>query len=138
MPTLSKSKYIEKLKSLAILRAAITISIYVKILKVIFNQKFNYKAHIAYISQKKVIIALTLKKLTNLCLEIAQWLFYEKIVLIVDYVSLMWLLNLSASFINKFNISPKIENYIGKIKTTFLGLVISLYFAGAPGVLNNS
>lgn len=71
----------------------------VKILEVIFNQKFNYKAHITQAAKKKVNIALALKRLKSLYFKIAHQLIQGKFVLVFDYASVIWSPRLSMRLI---------------------------------------
>ena len=64
--TTSKAKSEEALESLTILGATVAPSPSVKILRVILDQKLNYKAHIARASKKGVNAAMALKRLKNL------------------------------------------------------------------------
>ena len=85
MHTTSKVKSEEALESLTILGATVAPSPSVKILRVILDQKFNYKANIARVSKKRVNAAMALKRLKNRCPETARQLFQSKVVPAIDY-----------------------------------------------------
>lgn len=106
--TASKADTLEATESLSILGASVAPSLQVKILGVIFNQKLNFQAHIAWASQKGVDAALTFKKLKNLYPETARRLCQAKIVPVVDYASPIWSPGLSTCLINKLNVPLKI------------------------------
>ncbi len=106
--THSKTNCLEALEGLIILGATVAPSPQVKVLRVLLDQKLNYKAQIARASQKCINSALALKRLKNLCPEMARRLFQAKVVPVIDYASPIWSLGLSMALVNKLNIPQKI------------------------------
>ncbi len=125
--TTSKAKSEEALESLTILGVTVASSPSVKILKVILDQKLNFKAHIAQAFKKGVNAVMALKRLENLRLETAQQLFQAKVVPAIDYSAAIWLPELSLRLIHQLNIPQKIagQAIIKAFRTVALVIVES-------------
>ena len=56
-----------------------------KLLKVVFDQKFTYKHHIAKAAKKNIKVALALKWLKNLRPKTSQQVFASTVAPVIDY-----------------------------------------------------
>lgn len=118
------------MKKLVILGTIVALSPQIKIVGVVLDQKFNYKTHVAWAFQKRINLVLALKRLKNLCLEMAYRQFQIKIVPVIDYASLIWSLCLLMVLVNKLNMSQRIESQ-AVIKVFYIvGSIIREFKAG--------